>query len=238
MQWVRDRWKVQYSYSGLFKRLKSLTCRLKVPRPRSIKADVKAQNEWKAIGLTQGLREAEMTPSHHIWFRDEMRFGLWGQTRKRWGLRGVPIIQPIQIEFAWQYLVLAVDVVRCNLCWAWADRMNQTSLIPIFRKWMPDAVIWDGASAHRGKAMGELGFRRIFQLPYLPELNPCERIFEWLRAKIEGEVYQSLQHKRYAIERHLRRLSHDKGSLRKLIGWQWIQDAFDQLEYRSATISI
>jgi len=130
-QWVRNRWKVQYSYSGLLNRLKSLQCRLKVPRPRSVKADVEAQNEWKATGLTEALREAEMTPSHCIWFSDEMRFGLWGQTRKRWGLRGVKIIQPIQIEFAWQYLVLAVDVLRCKLYWTRTDRMNQTSLIPI-----------------------------------------------------------------------------------------------------------
>lgn len=121
-------------------------------------------------------------------FSDEMRFGLWGQTRKRWGLCGVKIIQPIQIEFAWQYLVLTVDVIHCKLSWVWADRMNQSQLIPIFEKWMPDAAIWEGASAHRGQAMGELGFKRIFLLPYSPELNPCERVFEWLRAKIKGEV--------------------------------------------------
>lgn len=229
IQWVRDRWKVQYSYSGLRSFLNRLKCRPKVPRPRSVKADVEAQNEWKATGLTEALREAEMTPSHCIWFSDEMRFGLWGQTRKRWGLRGVKIIQPIQIEFAWQYLVLAVDVLRCKLYWTWADRMNQTNLIPIFRKWMPDAVIWDGASAHRGKAMGEVGFERIFLLPYSPELNPCERVFEWLRAKIEGEVYISLQHKRCVIEQHLRRLSRDKSSLQQLMGWQGIRAAFAHL---------
>jgi transposase len=227
IQWVQDRWKVQYSYSGLLCRLKSLKCRLKVPRPRSVKADVEAQNEWKATGLREALGEVEMTPLDRTWFSDEMRFGLWGQTRKRWGLHGVKIIQPIQIEFAWQYLVLAVDVVRCKLYWAWADRMNQKCLIPIFRKWMPDTVIWDGASAHCGKAMAEVGFEQIFLLPYSPELNPCERVFEWLRAKIEGEVYASLQHKRSVIEQHLRRLSRDKSSLGQLVRWQWIQDAFE-----------
>jgi len=228
IQWVQDRWKAQYSYSGLRKRLKCLNCRLKVPRPRSVKANVEAQNEWKAVGLTQALREAEMMPAHHIWFSDEMRFGLWGQTRKRWGLRGVRIIQPIQIEFAWRYLVLAVDVVRHKLYWAWADRMNQACLVPIFDRWSPDAVIWDGASAHRGKAMGALGFERISLPPYSPELNPCERVFEWLRGKIEGEVYVSLKHKQDEINRLLRQLNGDKTRLRRLIGWQWVQDAFAQ----------
>jgi len=229
IQWVQARWKVLYSYTGLHGRLKHLKCRPKVPRPRSVNANVEAQNEWKAIGLVRALKEAEITTSDHVWFCDEMRFGLWGQVRKRWGLRGVPIIQPIQIEFAWQYLVLAVDVTRCKLYWAWANRMNQASLIPIFSEWLPDAVIWDGASAHRGKAMAEVGFERIFLLPYSPELNPCERVFEWLRARIEGEVYASIEHKRHIIEQHLRRLSADRACMDQLVGWQWIGDAFAQL---------
>jgi transposase len=104
--------------------------------------------------------------------------------------------------------------------------MNQANLMPIFQKWLPAVVIWDGASAHRGKAMGKLGFEAIALPPYSPELNPCERVFEWLRAKIEGEVYTTLQHKRREIEHHLRRLNADKGHLKSLIGWQWIQDAF------------
>jgi hypothetical protein len=141
----------------------------------------------------------------------------------------VKIVQAIQIEFAWEYLVLAVDVLRCQLHWAWANRMNQSSLMPIFEEWSPDAVIWDGASAHRGKAMGEVGFERIVLLPYLPELNPCERVFEWLRARIEGEVYATLQRKQCQIEHYLRRLNADKVRLKSLIGWAWIQDAFAQL---------
>jgi hypothetical protein len=175
------------------------------------------------------LQEAELNQSHQVWFSDEMRFGLWGQARRRWGLRGVKIVQPIQIEFTWEYLALAVDMLRCQLHWAWTNRMNQSSLMPIFEAWSPDAVIWDGASAHRCKAMGEVGFERLFLLPYSPELNPCERVFEWLRARIEGEVYATLQDKRYQIEHHLRRLNADKGQLKSLIGWLWMQTAFAQL---------
>jgi hypothetical protein len=66
-------------------------------------------------------------------------------------------------------------------------------------------------------------------LPYSPELNPCERVFEWLRGRIEGEVYASLKHKQAVINRLLRQLNVDKIRLRRLIGWQWILDAFAQL---------
>jgi len=122
-----------------------------------------------------------------------------------------------------------VDVVRCELRWDWAKRMNQTNLLPIFRRWLPDVVIWDGASAHRGKAMGEIGFGRIFLPPYSPELNPAERVFELIRGEIEGEIYPSLKVKRQAIDHMLRGLNANKLRLRQLIGWHWIQDAFVQL---------
>ena len=77
--------------------------------------------------------------------------------------------------------------------------------------------------------MGEVGFEQIFLPPYSPQLNPCERVFEWLRSKIEGEDYASLQHKRHTITQLLRSLAADKVALQSLIGWGWIHDAFAQL---------
>jgi hypothetical protein len=55
-------------------------------------------------------------------------------------------------------------------------------------------------------------------------LNPCERFFEWLRGKIEGEIYASLKHRQGVINRLLRQLNANKLRLRQLVSWQWIQD--------------
>ena len=52
--------------------------------------------------------------------------------------------------------------------------MNQDHLKPIFEQWALETVIWDGASSHRGQAMGQLPMNRIFLPPYSPELNPAE----------------------------------------------------------------
>lgn len=170
-----------------------------------------------------------MTKTSPWYHSDEMRFGLWGQVRRRWGVPGIKIIQSLQIVFAWRYLVLAVDVIRCELRWDWADRMNQQHLMPIFAGWELEAVVWDGASSHRGNAMGTLGFARIYLPPYSPELNPPERIFQEIRRAIEGIVYPSLQAKQHAINQFLRRLRADKTRLRKLIGWDWIEQVHEQL---------
>ena len=180
-------------------------------------------------GLKVALAEQEVTQRGGWYFSDEMRFGLWGQVRRRWGIRGVKIIQPKQIVYAWRYLVLAVDVIHLDLKWTWADRMNQASLKPIFQQWDLETVIWDGASSHRGQDIGQLSMNRIFLPPYSPELNPAERIFEEVRREIEGVVYPSLQAKQHRIDQFLRRLRADKKRLASLVSWDWIVDIFNQL---------
>ncbi|MBZ0300527.1 MAG: transposase [Anaerolineae bacterium] len=170
-----------------------------------------------------------MNKTCSAWHYDEMRFGLWGQVRRRWGRKGVRIIQKVQIEFAWEYLVLAVDVVGCTLRWDWVKRMSQEQLIPVLDAWSPDAIIWDGETAHRGKQMAQRGFERIFLPPYSPELNPPERVFEEIRRQIEGKSYPSLKAKRLVIERILRRLNADKAQLQSLVAWDWIVASFEHL---------
>jgi hypothetical protein len=135
----------------------------------------------------------------------------------------------MQIVFNWSYLVLAVDVIRSELRWAWTERMNQEQLVPIFEAWKMDGVVWDGAPSHRGKLMGEVGFERVFLPAYSPELNPAERVFEEVRRRIEGKVYPSLKAKKAAIEHFLRQIKADKVRLRRLTGWGWIKQAHEQL---------
>jgi len=97
----------------------------------------------KQRGLIKALMAAGLTQTSRGWHIDELRVGRWGQIRRHWGRQGVKIGHPKQIVFAWQYLVLAGDVV------------------PVFAAWTFDAAIWDGAAAHRGKRMGALPFERI-----------------------------------------------------------------------------
>ena len=183
-------------------------------------------------GLEANLIEADCSQKSRWYFSDEMRFGLWGQVRRRWGLRGEKILQPKQIVFAWCYLVLAVDVIHLDLKWTWSQRMNQDHLKPIFEQWALETVIWDGASSHRGQAIGTLPMNRIFLPPYSPELNPAERIFEEVRRDIEGFVYPSIQAKQHRIDQFLRRLRADKQRLASLVSWDWIRDVFNQLPDR------
>ena len=77
--------------------------------------------------------------------------------------------------------------------------------------------------------MGQVAFGRVFLPAYSPELNPAERVFEEVRGHIEEEVYLSLKAKMAAIDHLLRQLRADKPRLKRLVGWDWIQQALAQL---------
>lgn len=160
---------------------------------------------------------------------DEMRIGLWGQTRRVWGLRGMPVIQKIQIVFDWRYLVLGVNPQTGQLIWDWVERVRQAYLLPVIQRWPADVIVWDNASAHKANQMAALGCKLVFLPPYAPELDPAERIFRYLRPKIEGRVYPSLRAKQITAEHYLRQLAADRQQVKRLVNWDWIQAAHDGL---------
>ncbi len=55
------------------------------------------------------------------------------------------------------------------------------------------------------------------QPPYLPEVNPVERLFEEVRRYVEGRVYGRIEAKKRAVEEVLRRLESER-RLSTLVG--------------------
>ncbi len=47
VQWVWDRWRVRYTYKGMYTLMKGHGLGVKVPRPHSAKADAQQQAAWK-----------------------------------------------------------------------------------------------------------------------------------------------------------------------------------------------
>jgi transposase len=160
---------------------------------------------------------------------DELRLGLRGQVRRVLAPRGVKVRQPLQLRYEWAYLLLAVDPQTGALQWAWLERMGQAQLRPVLEAWGLRAVVWDGAGAHRGKALADLPTARVLLPPSSPELNPAERVFEEVRRRAEGRAYATLQAKREAVERFLIALAADPERVKRLCGWAWIQEALAHL---------
>jgi transposase len=70
---------------------------------------------------------------------------------------------------------------------------------------------------------------RVFLPSYGPELNPAERIFEEVRRRLEGKVYESLPDKREEVEIYLKKLAADPERVKSLCGWGWLRESLESL---------
>jgi hypothetical protein len=180
-------------------------------------------------GLAQALDEADLAGGSTVLPADELRLGLRGQVRRVLAPRGVKVVQRVQIEYRWRYLLLGVDPLAGALKWRWLERFRQDQLKPVLADWSLDAIVWDGAGAHRGKQLRELPTARIFLPPYSPELNPAERVLEEIRRRVEGRVYASLDAKQAAVEAYLEELAADPARVKRLCAWDWVLAALNAL---------
>lgn len=177
-----------------------------------------------------------MRREHVITWVDEMRVGLHGTSRRVWGRRGVKIVQPLQIEYEWRYVFLAVDGRSGWLWWTWLDRLNELEVacaVGGLKQHTPvEAIIWDRASAHRADLAWAVGLPLLLQPPHAPELNPAERVFQEVRRTVEGRVYPSIEAKLAAVQARLTELEADPATVRRLAGWSWLVNACDRLPAR------
>ncbi|MDQ5829268.1 MAG: transposase [Actinomycetota bacterium] len=111
------------------------------------------------------------------------------------------------------------------------DRAHETGvhIRPVLEGWALEAVVWDKAPSHRAKSLAELGTIRVFLPSYGPELNPAERIFEEVRRRVEGKVYESLHDKREEAEIYLKELAADPERVKSLCSWGWLQESLELL---------
>lgn len=173
-----------------------------------------------------------MTQDQTVGFSDELRLGLIGQTRRVWAPVGVKVVQPLQYERQWCYVLIVVDGRRGRLWWSWTLGMTADHLQPEVAQWHGagiDAVVWDRAPAHQTLTGQSQDVVLILQPPHSPELNPAERVIEAIRQRIEGLVYASLPEKYAAVDAFLQELDADPARVRSLAGWDWIQDTLNRL---------
>lgn len=184
-------------------------------------------------GLSAALAATGLTLAHLIGWADEIVVGLLGQVRRRWGRRGVRIRQRIQRSRKYRTLFVAVEIRTGRIWYCWLDSMKGEAFCTVVRgieqASILDAVVWDGAPGHTDHRVARIGVPLIALPPYSPELNPAERLFEAIRAEIEGEIYPSLDAKCARTGGILARWDAHPAEVRSLVGYAWICDALEQL---------
>ena len=183
-------------------------------------------------GLRDKLEELGCQDRAGLYWGDEMRVGLIGQVRRVWAPRGVKVEQCVECKYEWAYLNLAVSGLTGQLCWDWTENMKGESIAPVVKRWAEegvDVLVWDGARGHHGPAYKEVEVKRIQQPAYSPQLNPAERVFQYLRAEIEGHVYGTIAAKQEAVEAKLEKLAAAHDRVISLAGWDWIRQSVSDL---------
>jgi hypothetical protein len=179
--------------------------------------------------MTAALVEAGATRDAGVVLADELRLGLRGQVRRVLAPRGVKVAQRLQLRYQWTYLLLAVDPRAGTLRWRWLERCRAGPIRDALAAWTPRAVVWDGHGAHTATLLADLPVARVRLPPYSPELNPAERVFQELRRRLEGRVYDALTDKQAVADAYLTALAADPDRVRQLCGWDWLTAALDAL---------
>ncbi len=184
------------------------------------------------------LAAAGLAAGEQVGWADEMRVGLRGAVRRVWGRRGVPVRPVVQVTYAWRYLFVVINGRAGRVHWAWLPDLKAATLAAAVGglgqgRTELSAVVWDRAPAHRDERMRpfarQRGLALIEQPPYAPELNPAERLIEEIRRAVDGKPYARLDDKVAAVAAFLTTLDADPARVRRLAGWDWIEQAFDQL---------
>jgi hypothetical protein len=175
-------------------------------------------------GLHTALVTAGLSRDRVVGWADEIQVGLLGQVRRRWGRCGVRLRQRIQRRRKYRSLVLAVEIPAGRIWYCWLDSMRGEEFCGVVRgieqAGVLDAVVWDGAPGHTDHRVARIGIPLIPLPPYSPELNPAERVFEAIRAEIEGEVYADLNAKCARVEGILARWDAHPEQVRTLVAWR------------------
>ena len=175
-----------------------------------------------------------------------MRVGLRGAVRGVWGRRGVPVRQLVQFTYEWAHLFVVVNGRAGRVHWGWLPNLKAASIAAAVGglghgQTEVDAIVWDRAPAHRAERMRPFararGLAVIEQPPYAPELNPAERLIEEIRRAVDGHPDATLDDKIAALEAFLIELDADPDRVRRLAGWDWIEQAFESLPALSPPIA-
>lgn len=229
-QWLQEKFGVTFHPNNVYKYLKKLNGRMKVPRPSHQKKDLLKLAKFQEE-LTQKLIDLNLDSKRpvRLWIYDEMRYGLAPVTRKMWTTKGTNIVAPVHHRYEWGYLYGALQVGGGGSEFFFSPQVNKSADVIFLEQiskrdpYAIHVVIGDGAGFHHKEGQDHVGILpenvRILTLPpYSPELNPVEKLWDVIKDGICTTVYPKLEDLETAITSELRKLWEDPKRVFSLIG--------------------
>jgi len=149
---------------------------------------------------------------HKLYFFDEGRFGTKPVLGRMYGRRGVRLIRRVCPGYKNFYVYSAVSPVdgeSFHLCLPWVNTDMMSLYLDELSKANVDcevSLILDCAGWHVSKDLVvPENIRLLFLPPYSPELNPVERLWQWLRRHVcRNRLFPDLDELETTLARKLR----------------------------------
>jgi transposase len=167
-------------------------------------------------------------------FQDEAGFGRINKPKRCWCNKGLRPNVPCHMirEYLYAYgIVFPVDgkMLSLTLPYANTDCMN-IFLKDVSEQYPDDYILMvaDNATWHKSKGLIIPENIEIFPLlPYTPELNPIEMIWDEVREKgFRNECFNTLSDVQNRLCDTLLSLESDNNRVKSIVGWNWIVSMF------------
>lgn len=162
---------------------------------------------------------------------DESRFGLRTVLRRRITLRGCKPVMAIEQEYENTYLFGAFAPVQGSAVYWEFPFLNASTFELFLKEFAADeqareyqnVLMLDNAAAHHAKTIVvPENVTLIYLPPYSPELSPAERVWEYLKDKMSGKVFGTIEALSLELEQVIKGVSQDV--IASLTSPDWLMD--------------
>lgn len=183
--------------------------------------------------LVQVVPPANQRPIR-VWASDESRFGLHTIRRRRITRRGVKPIGIHQHRFENTWIFGAVEPISGASHFMELPTLNAAMVqhfLDDFARTYTDSlnlVIVDNARSHTAKTLTiPSNVILVFQPPYSPEVNPCERVWQAIKTAVAWEPFADLAALRHRLVQVFR--AYSETQIQSLIGYPYLIAAVNAL---------
>lgn len=168
---------------------------------------------------------------------DEARFGLKVWHRRRWCPKGFRPPWVFRDKYEWLWLYAAVEPLTGESFFLYLPHLDgkcfEVFLQELGKEYPGEeiVVVLDGAPGHRsGEVDWPEGMEALSLPSYSPELNPVERLFEELRARLSNQVFETVEAIMEALSEALEPYWEEPSKLARLTGYGWWLRSLPQMQ--------
>ncbi len=235
-RWLQETLGIKASYMAVYELVRyKLVAKLKVVRPKSKKQDPTAFEAFKSnlVGDLEILKNytierfKDQYRSMRYWCEDETRLGLKTIPRRRITLKGVKPIGAVQWEFKAFYIYGIIEPLTGESFFYEFSHVDadcfQEFLNRFGEKYPHDFHIiqLDNGKFHKAKKLKlPQNIILVFQPAYSPELNPIERLWQYIKDFLSWELFKNLDELKEKVSEIMNTLTEE--IIASVTGWDYI----------------